>query len=137
MTFHFKKRAKLKEKLRALTDRKARGGIDVVKEKLKLALKGWANYFRKAVPARWKKQIDGWLHRRIRQLLWKQWKKPKKRQEELRKRWKDAPAIGKFANSSNRYWAISRVFPIQRALSNQNLWSEGWYYLEKALREAR
>ena len=94
---HRKKRTKLKEKLRALTDRRAIGGIDAVKAKLRLALKGWSNYFKKAVPVWWRIKTDSWLHRRIRQLLWKQWKKPGKRQEELKKRWKDAPEIGEFA----------------------------------------
>lgn len=97
---HRKKRTKLKEKLRALTDRRAIGGIDAVKAKLRLALKGWSNYFKKAVSVWWRIKTDSWLHRRIRQLLWKQWKKPGKRQEELKKRWKDAPEIGEFAYSS-------------------------------------
>lgn len=83
---HRKKRTKLKEKLRALTDRRAIGGIDAVKAKLRLALKGWSNYFKKAVSVWWRIKTDSWLHRRIRQLLWKQWKKPGKRQEELKKR---------------------------------------------------
>lgn len=91
---HRKKRTKLKEKLRALTDRRAIGGIDAVKAKLRLALKGWSNYFKKAVSVWWRIKTDSWLHRRIRQLLWKQWKKPGKRQEELKKRWKDAPESG-------------------------------------------
>lgn len=134
---HRKKRTKLKEKLRALTDRRAIGGIDAVKAKLRLALKGWSNYFKKAVPVWWRIKTDSWLHRRIRQLLWKQWKKPGKRQEELKKRWKDAPEIGEFAYSSNRYWAIAKAYPIHQALNNQNLWNEGWYDLEKALRETR
>ena len=134
---HRKKRTKLKEKLRALTDRRAIGGIDAVKAKLRIALKGWSNYFKKAVPVWWRIKTDSWLHRRIRQLLWKQWKKPGKRQEELKKRWKDAPEIGEFAYSSNRYWAIAKAYPIHQALSNQNLWNEGWYDLEKALRETR
>lgn len=134
---HRKKRTKLKEKLRALTDRRAIGGIDAVKAKLRLALKGWSNYFKKAVPVWWRIKTDSWLHRRIRQLLWKQWKKPGKRQEELKKRWKDAPEIGEFAYSSNRYWAIAKAYPIHQALSNQNLWNEGCYDLEKALRETR
>lgn len=70
---HRKKRTKLKEKLRALTDRRAIGGIDAVKAKLRLALKGWSNYFKKAVSVWWRIKTDSWLHRRIRQLLWKQW----------------------------------------------------------------
>lgn len=57
---HRKKRTKLKEKLRALTDRRAIGGIDAVKAKLRLALKGWSNYFKKAVSVWWRIKTDSW-----------------------------------------------------------------------------
>ena len=45
--------------------------------------------------------------------------------------------IGGVAYSSNRYWAIAKAYPIHQALSNQNLWDQGWYDLEKALCETR
>ena len=135
-TVHVKKRKKLKESLRILLDRRARGGIDGIKRKLRLKLRGWANYFKKAVPISWVQDLDSWIRRRVRQLLWKQWKKPANRYRELKLRWNKAPNVEKFAYSSNRYWHIVTCRPLQTGLSNNVLESEGWYSLEKALRTA-
>ncbi len=94
-TVHVKKRKKLKESLRILLDRRARGGIDRIKRKLRLKLRGWANYFKKAVPISWVQDLDSWIRRRVRQLLWKQWKKPANRYRELKLRWNKAPNVEK------------------------------------------
>lgn len=75
---------KLKEKLKQITDRRAPGGIERVKRELKLTLRGWVNYFYKAIPAKWVERTDQWLHRRVRQIYWKQWKRPAKRREEFK-----------------------------------------------------
>ena len=69
---HRKKMLKLKEKLKQITDRRAPGGIERVKRELKLTLRGWVNYFYKAIPAKWAERTDQWLHRRVRQIYWKQ-----------------------------------------------------------------
>lgn len=76
---HEKKQSKLIKVLRVITDRRAKGGIDNVKRTLKLKLQGWFNYFKDAIPMSWMTRLDKWLRRRIRQLLWKQWKKPENR----------------------------------------------------------
>lgn len=69
---HRKKMLKLKEKLKQITDRRAPGGIERVKRELKLTLRGWVNFFYKAIPAKWAERTDQWLHRRVRQIYWKQ-----------------------------------------------------------------
>ena len=83
---HKKKRLKLVESLKTTLDRRAKGGIDVVKRRLLLKLRGWCNYFEGAIPRSWMEDTDAWIRRRVRQLLWKQWKKPSKRKEEYTKR---------------------------------------------------
>lgn len=133
---HAKKRKKLKDSLRMLLDRRAPGGVDKVKRELKLKLRGWANYFKKAVPLGWIRLMDAWIRRRIRQLLWKQWKTPENRFRELRARRDKTPALKQFAYSCNRYWHHVVSKPIHMALNNRVLEAEGWYSLEKALRTA-
>lgn len=133
---HRKKMLKLKEKLKQITDRRAPGGIERVKRELKLTLRGWVNYFYKAIPAKWAERTDQWLHRRVRQIYWKQWKRPAKRREEFKMRWKNAPALHEYAYSSNRYWRMSKGVQIHMALSLDILLKEGWYDLGKAMREA-
>ena len=133
---HRKKMLKLKEKLKQITDRRAPGGFERVKRELKLTLRGWVNYFYKAIPAKWAERTDQWLHRRVRQIYWKQWKRPAKRREEFKRRWKNAPALHEYAYSSNRYWRMSKGVQIHMALSLDILLKEGWYDLGKAMREA-
>ncbi len=135
---HQKKQRKLKEGLKVLLDRKAPGGISAVQGKLRRKLKGWANYFHKAVPVKFMRELDHWIHRRIRQLLWKQWKTPERRFQEFRNRWKGAPSLkGRFGYSSNNYWNKAISYEMHRALKVEVLWSEGWYDLNRAMREVR
>ena len=127
-TVHDKKRKKLKEKVKLILDRRCKGGIAVVKAKLKYLLRGWVNYFGEAIPTSWARRIDAWIRRRVRQLLWKQWKTPQNRYRQFKLRWSKAPAIGDgtMAYSSNSYWKLSKNQGIHRALNNQILINEGW-----------
>ena len=126
---HHKKRHKLKEELKTILDRKAPGGIEKAKRKLKLKLRGWYQYFRRAVPKKWIREMDEWMRRRIRCLLWKQWKKPQKRYQEISRRVKNPPPIGMFAYSSNRWWTMARTPLVHKALSIDELTKEGWWTL--------
>lgn len=46
-------------------------------------LRGWANYFRLSVHWRRLQDLDGWVRRRLRCLLWRQWKRPRTRRRKL------------------------------------------------------
>jgi len=46
-------------------------------------LRGWANYFRLSVQHKRMKDLDGWLRRRLRCLLWRQWKRLRTRKRYL------------------------------------------------------
>jgi RNA-directed DNA polymerase len=47
-------------------------------------LRGWMNYFRLAQNKVVLGDLDGWVRRRLRCLLWRQWKRPRTRQARLR-----------------------------------------------------
>lgn len=46
-------------------------------------LRGWINYFRLAEVKIFAEDIDGWIRRRLRLILWKQWKRPWTRRKRL------------------------------------------------------
>ena len=55
-------------------------------ERLKPLLRGWFNYFRLAEVKNIFEELDGWLRRKLRCLLWRQWKKPRTRAKRLMRR---------------------------------------------------
>lgn len=76
-------KAKMREELR-----KARGRNlgRVIEEKLTPILRGWINYFKLAQVKGIFEELDGWLRRKLRCLLWRQWKRPVTRAKNLIKR---------------------------------------------------
>ena len=54
-----------------------------INETLNPILKGWINYYRITETAYTVKKLDSWLRRRLRNILWRQWKTPKTRRKKL------------------------------------------------------
>jgi RNA-directed DNA polymerase len=77
---------RLKEKLRHLW-RQGRGrSLASVVEALSPILRGWFNYYHLAQVRSAFEQLDGWIRRRLRCLIWRRWKRPRTRVRRLRKR---------------------------------------------------
>jgi RNA-directed DNA polymerase len=73
-----------KDRIRQITGRRARGrNIQKVIGELNLYLRGWHNYFRLTEVKQPFIVLDQWIHRRLRKLLWRQWKKPKTRYKKM------------------------------------------------------
>jgi RNA-directed DNA polymerase len=53
-------------------------------EDLNPLLRGWINYFRLTETKGVLEELDGWMRRRLRCLLWRQWKRPVTRARKLR-----------------------------------------------------
>jgi RNA-directed DNA polymerase len=77
---------RLKTKLRTVLARgRGRRLADVVTE-LNLATRGWVAYFRLAEAKTSFEDLDKWLRRKLRCVMWRQWKRPRTRLHELRRR---------------------------------------------------
>lgn len=74
----FKK--KLKTKFR---ESKGQNVKRFVETELNPILKGWSNYFRFGETKGVYEELDGWIRRRLRCVLWRQWKKPRTRTKKL------------------------------------------------------
>jgi len=69
-----------KARIREITGRRARGrNIHRVIHELNPFLRGWGNYYRLTEVKHQFDILDQWTRRRLRKLLWRQWKKPKSR----------------------------------------------------------
>ncbi len=62
---------------------KGRNPQKFITEDVNPIYRGWINYFRLAEVKTFAEEIDGWIRRRLRLILWKQWKKPWTRRKRL------------------------------------------------------
>jgi len=95
---------RLRDKLRA-EFRKGRGrSIGRTVETLTPILRGWSNYFRLAQVKGTFEELDGWLRRKLRCILWRQWKRPRTRQRKLMARGLDEHRAWQSANNGRGPW---------------------------------
>jgi len=85
LRIHPKCIAKMKERIKTLTSRSNGWGDDRRKETLKQYITGWVNYFKLADMKTLLLQIDEWYRRRLRMVIWKQWKRLRTRFRNLQK----------------------------------------------------
>ncbi len=122
---HSKSVLKLKRKLKALTKRSWSISLDVRLTKIKQLVMGWVNYFRIAKMKTVLAQIDQKLRKRIRIIIWKQWKKIRTRYEALRKLGANHKNAFSTANCRTGYQYVCATATIQSAISNRRLKQRG------------
>lgn len=122
---HLKSIQKFKRKLKQLTKRSWSISLNDRIIKLNQVIRGWINYFRIADMKVILRDITSHLNRRIRCIIWKQWKVPRHRIESLIKLGTDKNTARACAYARKSYWATSRTYPIQRAISNKRLQQKG------------
>ena len=69
-----------------------------------LFLRGWIGYFRLSQVKRVFEELDGWIRRKLRCILWKQWKKPKTRAKKLIHLGIDRARAWESANNGHGPW---------------------------------
>lgn len=122
---HPKSLQKFQRKLRQLTKRNGSVSLDFRILKLKQVIFGWVNYFRIANMRKAMTQIDMKLRSRIRVIIWKQWKVPRKQIKSLIQLGipeEEAKGLT-FCRKGYRYIGLSKV--VQRAISNKRLKQRG------------
>lgn len=106
---------RLQDRIRELTDRHAPIPMGQRIAQLNTYLRGWIGYYRLADMGERLKDIEGWLTRRLRMCLWKQWKRPRTRLRELRALGLPEWVCREFAASRKGYWRMAGG-PLSRAL---------------------
>jgi RNA-directed DNA polymerase len=84
---------------------------------------GWTGYFYLADGERPFSDLDEWLRRRLRQVRWKEWKRPKTRRRNLRALGMPERAAREWGGSQKGYWRIAGSYVLSRALPN-TYWSQ-------------
>lgn len=97
----------MKSKLKELTSRSNGWGNDRRKESLRQYIIGWVNYFKLADMQKLLLRIDEWYRRRIRMVIWKQWKRIITKQKNLVELGVKKSKAWEWANTRKGYWHIA------------------------------
>ena len=110
---------RMHQRVRKLT---ARTWSVAMEERIKLInryLTGWGSYFGLAETPSTFERIDSWLRRRLRQVRWIEWKRPKARRHNLIVLGSSPHDARRWAGSGKGPWRMSGSPPLCRTLNNR------------------
>ena len=123
---HIKSVQKFKTKLHDILIRNRSISLDERLLKLKQLIYGWINYFRIAdMKTLLTKEIDPNIRRKLRVIIWKQWKRIRKRYTCLRKLGISHRDAYVTANSRRGYYHIAHTRVLETAISKERLNKRG------------
>ena len=126
---HPKSMKKFKNRLREYSSRKRCQSIRPSLEKIKVYVRGWINYYGIASMKNPIDDLNGWLYRRIRMCIWKQWKMPRTKKRHLINLGIPEYYALMAANSRKGYWRTVNTTTVKRAMSKERLIRSGFYDL--------
>jgi RNA-directed DNA polymerase len=98
---------RFKRRVRELTRRTRGVSFAQMVEDLSKYLRGWQSYFGFSQIPSQLRGLEQWLRRRLRAVLWKQWKRGRRRFAELRKRGVGVQLAAKTAGSAHGPWQLA------------------------------
>jgi len=128
LRIHPKSVAKMKARIKELTSRSNGLGNDRRKEALSQYIKGWVQYFRLADMKVLLITVDEWYRRRLRMVVWKQWKRIKTRIVNLVKLGVKKQKAFEWANTRKGYWHIAGSHILSTTITTQRLRLAGYLF---------
>ena len=123
---HVKTIERFKQRVRELTNRKCGKSLYQIIKELNMYLRGWWNHFRLTEARHILKALKTWIIRRLRCLVWKQWKNPRTKAHNLEKLGIDHAHAMTCGNARKKYWRMSKVKWVAIAMPQR-------YFIEKGL----
>lgn len=124
---HTKSLKRFKDRIREVTSRSRGKSLKQVINELNQYFLGWWGYFRLTEAKSFLKGLKIWIMRRLRSLVWKQWKNPKTRVNNLKKLgigYEDAMLCG---NARKKYWHMSKIKWVAIAMPASYFTDRGLY----------
>ncbi len=137
LRIHPKSVAKMKAKLKELTSRSNGWGNDRRKEALRQYIVGWVNYFKLADMKKLLLRIDEWYRRRIRMVIWKQWKRIRTKLANLIKLGVKKSKAWEWANTRKSYWHTANSFILKTTVTTDRLRQTGYMFLSDHYQKVR
>lgn len=128
LRIHPKSVAKMKAHIKELTSRSNGWGNERRKESLRQYIIGWVNYFKLADMEKLLKRVDEWYRRRLRMVIWKQWKRIKTRLRNLIKLGVKKSKAWEWANSRKGYWHLANSFILATTITTEKLRQAGFTF---------
>lgn len=122
---HIKSVEKFVYKIRQILLRKRGISLDQRLKELKYLMYGWVNYFKIADMKGVLEKIDMRIRRKLRVIIWKQWKKIKKRYTSLRKLGISHRDAYVTVNSRRGFYHIAHTRVLEKAISKERLNKRG------------
>src|SRR5579863_3593435 len=116
---------RFKERVRELTCRTRTRSMERMAEELSRYLRGWIGYFGKCETPSVLESLETWMKRRLRAVVWKQWKRGTVRFNELRKRGVGKDLAAQTAGSAHGPWRLAMSPALSIALPNAHFDSLG------------
>jgi len=125
---HPKSIAKMKERIRTLTSRSNGWGYARRKVALRQYITGWVNYFKLADMKNLLIKVDEWYRRRLRMMIWKQWKRIRTRGRNLMKLGINKYMAWEYANTRKGYWRTAGSAILNRSVTSKRLLQAGYIF---------
>jgi RNA-directed DNA polymerase len=107
---------RFKERIREQTYRTRGISLTQMVREIAIYLRGWLGYFGDCQTPSVLQSLESWLRRRLRSVVWKQWKRGRKRFRELRKRGVGKDLAAQTAGSPHGPWRIANSPALSIAL---------------------
>ncbi len=128
LRIHPKSVVRMKERMRSLTSRSNWWGNGKRKVALKQFIIGWVNYYKLADIKTSLRRIDEWYRRRLRSILWKQWKHIRTRMRNLVKLGLPKSMAWQYANTRKAYWHTANSPIVTRTITTERLRLSGYTF---------
>ncbi|HUM44517.1 MAG TPA: group II intron reverse transcriptase/maturase [Fervidobacterium sp.] len=129
LRIHPKSVTKMKAKIKKLTSRSNGWGNERRKRALSYYIKGWVQYFKLADMRSLLEKTDMWYRRRLRMVIWKQWKRIKTKVTNLIKLGIHKQKAYEWGNTRKGYWHIANSYILSRTITNERLRKAGYVFL--------
>jgi len=110
--------ARFKERIREQTRRTRGISLPQMVKEITTFLRGWLGYFGDCQTPSVLQSLETWLRRRLRSVVWKQWKRGRTRFRELRKRGVSQALAAKTAGSPHGPWRLANSPALNIAVPN-------------------
>jgi RNA-directed DNA polymerase len=105
-----------KQRVRELTRRTRGVSLEQMMKELASYLRGWRGYFSYCETPSVLRKLEAWMRRRLRSVIWKQWKRSKVRYVRLRQRNIGHALAAQTAGSPHGPWRLANSPALQSAL---------------------